>query len=264
MGQSGRVRFADLCKAYRLIHECRDLGHEAMAWLRHALCSLPALVGAQVVMGGQIRFSKPGVVSGVNVSDHGWPTPRVRAHWYERYVLKLEWARLPTFQRFVALSGPLLTRTREQLVDDREWYSSAEFQEFHREWGVDDLLATCRLWNNPPGAFAFTMVRRLREKKFVERERRLVHLFHHELSRYVGTALALEHGGAIEALPLRLRQTLKCLLEGDSERQVAVRLGLSRHTVHEYVTALYRRLDVSSRPEVMARCLRGSRPVEKK
>jgi DNA-binding NarL/FixJ family response regulator len=104
------------------------------------------------------------------------------------------------------------------------------------------------------------MVRRLREKKFAERERRLVHLFHHELSRYVGTALALEHGGAIEALPRRLRQTLKCLLEGDSEKQVAARIGLSRHTVHEYVTALYRRLDVSSRPELMARCLKQGRP----
>jgi DNA-binding CsgD family transcriptional regulator len=59
----------------------------------------------------------------------------------------------------------------------------------------------------------------------------------------------------------RLRQTLECLLEGDGEKQVAARLGLSRHTVHDYVTALYRRLDVSSRPELMALCLSRGRPT---
>jgi DNA-binding NarL/FixJ family response regulator len=76
------------------------------------------------------------------------------------------------------------------------------------------------------------------------------------LSRYVGTALALRDGGAFAALPPRLRQTLECLLEGDGEKQAAARLGLSRHTVHEYVTALYRRLGVSSRAELLALCLR--------
>ena len=61
-------------------------------------------------------------------------------------------------------------------------------------------------------------------------------------------------------LPPRLGQTLRCLLEGDSEKQVASRLGLSRSTIHEYVTALYRRLGVNSRPELMALCLRQQFP----
>ena len=47
-----------------------------------------------------------------------------------------------------------------------------------------------------------------------------------------------------------------CLLEGDGEKQAALRLGLSRHTVHEYVGELYRRFGVCSRPELMALCLR--------
>jgi DNA-binding CsgD family transcriptional regulator len=53
-----------------------------------------------------------------------------------------------------------------------------------------------------------------------------------------------------------LRQTLGRLLEGDSEKQAALHLGLSRHTVHEYVTALYRRFSVTSRAELLAFCLR--------
>jgi DNA-binding CsgD family transcriptional regulator len=54
-----------------------------------------------------------------------------------------------------------------------------------------------------------------------------------------------------------LRQTLDCLLEGDSEKQVAVRLGLSRLTVHQYVTSLYRHFGVSSRAELLARFIRN-------
>ena len=72
----------------------------------------------------------------------------------------------------------------------------------------------------------------------------------------MGGVLLREPDRALTGLPPRLRQVLGCLLEGDSEKQVAARLGLSRPTVHEYVTALYRLFDVSSRAELLARCLR--------
>jgi DNA-binding CsgD family transcriptional regulator len=53
----------------------------------------------------------------------------------------------------------------------------------------------------------------------------------------------------------RQRQTLRHLLEGDLEKQVAAKLGLSRHTVHVYVKALYKHFGVSSRGELLAKCL---------
>ena len=59
-------------------------------------------------------------------------------------------------------------------------------------------------------------------------------------------------------LPRRLRETLECLLLGDSEKQVAAKLGLSPHTVHIHVKRLYRHFDVSSRGELLAKCLRRS------
>ncbi len=51
----------------------------------------------------------------------------------------------------------------------------------------------------------------------------------------------------------RERQTLEHLLEGNSEKQIAARLGISRHTVHVYVKALYKRFGVYSRGELLAR-----------
>jgi DNA-binding CsgD family transcriptional regulator len=192
-------------------------------------------------------------------ADVGWSTAEQRARWYQSYHVEGNARRSITFQRFVALPGSLLTRTREQLMGDAEWYRCAEFQEMHRYFGVDDLLVSAKRTKHPPMVFALFTVRDLGEKRHGEREQRLVHLFHHELSRYVGTALALAHDEVFATLPPRLRQTLECLLEGDSEKQAALRMGLSRHTVHDYVTALYRRLGVSSRPELMALCLRRRR-----
>ena len=58
----------------------------------------------------------------------------------------------------------------------------------------------------------------------------------------------------VRSLSRRERQTLERLLEGDSEKQVARRLGISRHTVHVYVKSLYRRLGVSTRAELCRRC----------
>jgi len=50
----------------------------------------------------------------------------------------------------------------------------------------------------------------------------------------------------------RLSQTLAALLEGCSEKQIAIKLELSRHTIHNYVKALHQRLGVSSRGELLA------------
>ena len=55
------------------------------------------------------------------------------------------------------------------------------------------------------------------------------------------------------ALTPRLQQTLALLLAGDGEKQVAHKLGISRHTVHTYVKQLYTRYAVSSRAELLAR-----------
>jgi DNA-binding NarL/FixJ family response regulator len=75
----------------------------------------------------------------------------------------------------------------------------------------------------------------------------------------VGRALVSASEPSPERLAPRLRQTLAFLLEGDGEKQVAARLGLSVATTHQYVTALYRHFGVRSRAQLMAHALRRPR-----
>ena len=65
---------------------------------------------------------------------------------------------------------------------------------------------------------------------------------------------------SIERLAPRDRETLDGLLSGASEKQIAARIGRSPHTVHTRVKRIYRQLGVTSRSELLARCLGGTPP----
>jgi DNA-binding NarL/FixJ family response regulator len=84
----------------------------------------------------------------------------------------------------------------------------------------------------------------------------MLHWLHHELGPLLGRQLAWSHEPSAATLAPRLRETLDRLLRGDGEKQIAARLHLSRATVHEYVTAIYRHFGAHSRSELLARWLR--------
>jgi DNA-binding NarL/FixJ family response regulator len=78
-----------------------------------------------------------------------------------------------------------------------------------------------------------------------------------EFCRLLGSSFSAPPPDPTAGLPPRHVQTLQRLLEGDSEKQIARHLGVSPHTVHVYVKALYRHFDVSSRGELLARFIRS-------
>lgn len=60
----------------------------------------------------------------------------------------------------------------------------------------------------------------------------------------------------------REQDVLERLILGRSVREIAEELGRSPHTVHDHVKSLHRKLDASSRGELVARAL-GHGPREK-
>jgi DNA-binding CsgD family transcriptional regulator len=93
--------------------------------------------------------------------------------------------------------------------------------------------------------------------QFTRRDREVLDLLNTHLS-WMWTSDANHNLPQADGLSPRLRQTLRLLLTGRSEKEIAGAMGLNRGTVHKYVTALYRHFDVGSRAQLLARCLGSS------
>jgi DNA-binding CsgD family transcriptional regulator len=189
--------------------------------------------------------------------DHGWATPGDREVW-ATHQAREEYTREPILGLFQAFGSRMGLCARHQAIDDKSWFGSSYYNETHRVCGLDEMLVS---FEDIPGGKRQNLVSVLRPKGqgiFRRSERRLVRLFHTELARHFGGSLATLDDPTPSSLTPRLRETLRCLLQGDSEKQVAARLGLSTLTVHEYIKGLYKHFRVRSRPELMAYFLRRS------
>ena len=62
---------------------------------------------------------------------------------------------------------------------------------------------------------------------------------------------------AAQLLTPSQRRVFDLLLDGLEDKQIARRLGRKQNTVHNHVKAIYRALDVTSRPELFARVIKG-------
>jgi DNA-binding NarL/FixJ family response regulator len=106
------------------------------------------------------------------------------------------------------------------------------------------------------------IARAIGEVDFSVRQKAVVREAMAHVAPLIGGPLARFYEPVPSELPPRLRQVLRCLLEGDTDKQVAARLGLTRHTVNQYTKVVFRHFRVRSRPELLARWVRrgwGSR-----
>jgi DNA-binding CsgD family transcriptional regulator len=253
------LRLAELRAAFRLLGECQELGADPVAWRVHMLRGLCKLVDAQVGIGGDVGLPGDGKPrEALPPVEVGWPTASERARWAQ-FCHDLAVRPTPICRRWWAPPrGRLVTRTREQVVEKQAWHRSLDFNGYHKPCGLDESLISLHLLPQAGAVSGFSLHRELRRQPLGARQQQLVQIFHAELGPLVGRSLAAAGQPSFVDLSPRERQTLACLLEGDSEKQVAARLVLSRATVHEYVTSLYRHFGVSSRAELLARFLRHS------
>jgi DNA-binding CsgD family transcriptional regulator len=145
--------------------------------------------------------------------------------------------------------GGLSVIRRVDVINNKAWYSSPYVTELRRPARLDDGIYTGRLLEGQHGD-GVGVHRAWGDPPFTEEDRELTRLFHDEvLSRFALPG----HGLDVVRLSPRERQMLTALLAGQRRKEIAVDLGLSAHTVNEYVRSLYRRLGVSGLPELYQR-----------
>jgi len=248
-------RQSDVSALLRLAGEVAELPADVQSRRAHILDRLLHLVGgchaicSEVDLSSVGSFAKaiPGTV--VHAGDcSGGELTAVREYLYTGKPLD------PCIPHLFRASGDVVTVRREDVMD-RSWFRSEHFNVMRRPaFRGESLYAKLRL---PDGRhLRMGIQREIRDRPFTNREVQLVNVFHENLRQLY--ALPKPVGFNLSALPMpdlppRLQPVLSQLLQGDGEKQIAVKLGLSRHTVHEYVKTIYKRLGVSSRGELLAR-----------
>lgn len=245
-----RLRLKDVRAIYRLIGDIRSMGSEPSRWRAHLVRRVSRLFDATIVVSSEVHVRS---IAGraengmLRVLDAGWGYDGGNEVWQiqtdcparpEEFMLQL----LRTRERCGGPDDQLPVLPAQSLRGGKSFVLS---QYALPHLGAVDQLGIHKDSTQPP----FTPV-----------QHRLIRLFHVELGRlWTKDALDKARDPATE-LPPRLAQTLAALQSGCSEKQVSLRLGISRHTVHNYVKALHHRLGVNSRGELLARTAQTQTP----
>lgn len=266
MRPSSRVRASDVMKCTEILGHCLESGADRDDWPVRLMEGARGLLGAQVVIAAELRGLGVGESSeGVALHRLGWPSPEAEARWAE-YAQRASVEHKPEYPVLVKmLSGEDrrgVTLTRDAIWGGPEvWTRSKAFTQVHRECGIDDYIFSIRRLPVTRTVSTVWVHRAHGDANFSPRERRLLAYLHDLVSPLVGGALASGGEPGLVGLPRRPRQVLGLLLEGRSEQEIADALALSKATVHEHATRLYRHFGVSSRGELLSMFIGRAPPV---
>lgn len=260
MAASQRLRVSDVAAVYRLVEECRELGADPHVWQHHMLHQLASLTGCWTSGNCQVQTTLRGMqIDWTTLLEIGrTDSERRRAAEFltsgecppDDFCIALS-------RRFVKGHDVELTCVLRDVVDDRAWRRS-DSAAAYRELGVGDQLMSLARIPGTERTLCLGCSRAVGDRSIATRQAQTVEMFMRIVRPHLGRSLALAGEPGLSGLSPRRRQVLAGLLEGRAEKEIAHMLGLSRPTVHEYVTDLYRYFGVGSRAELLALFLRRS------
>ena len=263
MRTSNQPSLHEIAAVFQLVGECRELWADADGWQQHLIRGACDLTGTSVGTFTVSRLSADRKCDDIySEADRGWRDATARSHWSRIFVDHPN--RVAFLPRCYQLAGMALdsgndepvTATRPEMRSDAEWYRSVIFNEYYRPAGIDGFIMSFAVNRKTGNLITLNVCQDLKDPAPTRRAKAILSLLNRQIAPLVGVALATNSDRGISGLSPRLRQTLEALLAGDSEKQVAAYLDVSRPTAHEYIGAIYRHFHVSSRAELMAYFLR--------
>jgi DNA-binding CsgD family transcriptional regulator len=247
MRRSESVGITEVQAMLRLVSETAELWYDPLLQRRYtieSLCRLlPAKVGVcftygDILMGGETACGAF-IQSGLDEVQE----TRVKQY------LETGNPPDPALPKLAEIAAAVVVARRSELLDDAAWYSSEHYKSVRKPLGLDDTIYA-RI-SVPGKVIALSVFRAEGDVPFTERQSQLIDLCLSQMS-WPFQPDDKQTDPRLAALQPRLRKVMQHLLDGDGEKQVAAKLNLSKHTVHEYVKMLYQQLGVSSRSELLS------------
>lgn len=248
----------DVRAVVRLLGDVAVLPGDVQAKRRFVAEGLCKLLDAQVYIWVQsVQCQSDGRLAPLSFVDGGWPSPRSRDLVIQASVGD---GPDPGMDQLMRLArGPRhVTLLRQEVIRDQELYGHEVFHRFLRPSGLDQAIYSIYPLGPAGLSSMITLFRELGQPPFGERERAIFHIVASEVSWLHREGTPSGSVAPASALSPRLREVLLFLLSGDSQKQIAYKLGLSAHTVHDHVKRLHRHFTVSSRGELLSLFLSGA------
>jgi DNA-binding CsgD family transcriptional regulator len=239
-------------KAVELIRESFELGAATEPARQHIVESLRGLVGAEVVACVKDTSFGVGLRGGITqVTLAGFETGTAAV-----FSTHQEFG--SDFNPYIQRMMPLVTRVPvntvttladQEVLERSAWNDSTWVNEYVRPARLDRFLGSMRLVGQH-SAHGFGLMRSAGSTPFTEEDREVMQLVH------LGLGDVCPRASMRETLAPRVQQTLDALLDGACDKDIASRLGISPHTVRQYVKTIFKAYGVSSRLELAARVLK--------
>ncbi len=243
----------DLREIHTTVHECLELRDDPLLWRRHFLRRMRDSLGTRIGIHTQVPVVPAEGNDRYGAVEVGWGVRGDRDH-FMAYVREGLLDQDPLGRD---MSPRLRVLRREENVDDDQWYQSPIVMDYYRAARVDHAMTAQQIVERGGARQITTLMRAWGDQPFSITDRRKFALAWATLKRYLDAGQLSEFGAPRpSSLPPRTRAVLVALLQGDSVKQVAIRLRMSPHTVHDHVKRLHRDLNVQSRGELVSRYAR--------
>jgi DNA-binding CsgD family transcriptional regulator len=248
------VRTRRMREAMVLVREVHEIGVGSEAARQHLLGGLIRAVGAAV--GGTVLDTKfaPGMERGVvaaTMVNFDRETIQVFTAHQNRGSEFNPYHRALMRRTVKGAAGEAHTQRNDDLVAPDEWERSEWINDYVRPVRLDHFLESHWVLGATVGE-RMGFLRARGSRAFSEEDREILHLVHVGVGGHIFDDRSEAFPWAAK-LPPRVRQTLDTLLTGASDKEIAARLGLSPHTVRDYIKAIFKAYRVSSRVELIAR-----------
>lgn len=258
MSKSSTLRAVDLRTLFQLVGECRELGDDPFRWWRHLLAGLSRLNGGEFCVAGEIGDGRQPSRYDLGTVDIGADNGFNRAAWLRGLVeFRDDAFKNPHLNAYFDRATPGEARPRADYVSDREWYSCFSYQGILSALGADHgLFCLLPVSGTTDDHCCLWILRHFGARDFNGRECAVTAEAMAMVAPLIGGPLSRLHEPSPADLPPLARRVLRCLLEGNTDKQAASRLGITRHTVNQYAKVIFRHFGVRSRPELLAQWVR--------
>lgn len=155
----------------------------------------------------------------------------------------------------IIAAGGHITRRWQDVIED-DWFLHSDASPIWREANIGPILFSMRPIPGV-GTSVVGFYRPVSAPLFDDREARIAHIVLTEVGWLHEAGMPHSAAKDVPKLPPRCRLILNQLVHGRARKEIAADLGISLHTVNDYLKQIYRHFGVRSQLELIARFRSG-------